>query len=233
MGWAQKLAETYDNCLSEVGVFYQDKTPLLPIYHTTQQAYIEILIDSDGNFLYGRSRVITDKGDATTIIPCTEDSALGTNDRAPHPLFDKLNYLAGDYKKYTNQDGKFDKYIKNLRLWCESPYKHPKIVSIMRYLEKGTLIKDLIDDGILFTNENNLLIDKWTDPDPPPIFKVVNSQDKAFVRIVLYLPTVLTTLTYIPGLTKAFGTVLSAIRTALKAIVIIVMPPEISFPYQD
>ncbi len=185
MGWAQKLAETYDNCLSEVGVFYQDKTPLLPIYHTTQQAHIEILIDSDGNFLYGRSRVITDKGDATTIIPCTEDSALGTNDRAPHPLFDKLNYLAGDYKKYANQDGKFDKYIKNLRLWCESPYKHPKIVSIMRYLEKGTLIKDLIDDGILFTNENNLLIDKWTDPDPPPIFKVVNSQDKAFVRIAV------------------------------------------------
>jgi CRISPR-associated protein Csd1 len=54
----QKLAETYDNCSSQIGILVDDedgknKVPLLPIAHTTQNMQIEITIDIDGNFYIG------------------------------------------------------------------------------------------------------------------------------------------------------------------------------------
>ena len=80
MSWMERLCETYDIFAGEVGVMPLDgKTPLLPIYHTTQQAQLEIALDMEGNWLSGRGRVITDKGDMTIIIPCTESSASRTS----------------------------------------------------------------------------------------------------------------------------------------------------------
>ena len=73
MSWMQRLSETYDNCEPMVGYSTDEsKRPLLPIGHMTAEAHIEIVIDQEGNFL--RARVITDKTDAVTIIPCTEAS---------------------------------------------------------------------------------------------------------------------------------------------------------------
>ena len=46
MSWMERLCETYDIFAGEVGVMPLDgKTPLLPIYHTTQQAQLEIALD--------------------------------------------------------------------------------------------------------------------------------------------------------------------------------------------
>lgn len=185
MSWAQKLSETYDNCQAEVGIFYEDKTPLLPIYHSTQQAHIEVVIDSDSNFR--RARVIEDKKDATTIIPCTESSAWVANGRDPHLLFDKLKYVAGDYEQYSNGKSEFDKYIKNLEDWCNSEFGHPTVKIILKYLNRRSLIYDLVFEGLLFVNEKNMLIEEWKDKDAeaPTIFKVSPKQTDAFVRIIV------------------------------------------------
>lgn len=180
----QKLCETYDNCQSEVGVFYGEETPLLPIYHSTQQAHIEAMIDTDGNFCFGRTRVLKDKKEAVTLIPCTESSAWVANGRDPHLLFDKLKYLAGDYELFTGKKSEYEKYIKNLADWCASPYGHPKVKSLLLYLQKGTLIADLIKDGVLIKDSVNMLLDEWKNKEveKPDIFKAVKNQRDAFIR---------------------------------------------------
>jgi len=98
MSWIQKLYETYENCQSMVGIVSSgEEVPLLPICHTTNKAQIEIVIDNQGNFK--RARIVP-KDDARTIIPCTEGSGGRTSGESPHPLCDKLQYVADDYRKF-------------------------------------------------------------------------------------------------------------------------------------
>lgn len=98
MSWIQKLYDTYEACESMVDVVNTDnEIPLLPICHTTQKAQIEIVIDGNGSF---KRAVVIPKNEARTIIPCTESSGGRTSGMSPHPLCDKLQYIAGDYKKF-------------------------------------------------------------------------------------------------------------------------------------
>lgn len=98
MSWIQKLYETYNNCEEMVGAGSDDnEVPLLPICHTTQKAHIEITIDENGTFLKART---LKKDEARTIIPCTESSSGRTSGKTPHPLCDKLQYVAADYVEY-------------------------------------------------------------------------------------------------------------------------------------
>lgn len=187
MSWIHKLYETYENCSHEVGEFRGNEIVLLPLFHTTQQAQIEITIDLDGNFCFNCSKVIQDKKDATTIIPCTEKSAGRTNTPVPHLLFDKLQYIAGDYKSYGgSKDACYEDYITQLSEWCNSQYSHPYVCAVLTYLKKGTVIADLIKDGILFS-ENGKLLESWngTKENTPPIFSVLKDQSDAFIRFAV------------------------------------------------
>ena len=114
MSWINKLHETYENCQSMIGVGAEEnEVPLLPICHTTQKAQIEIVIDGDGNFK--RARVVP-KDDSRTIIPCTEESGGRTSGERAHPLCDKLQYIAKDYKGYGGEKRHyFESYIKELK----------------------------------------------------------------------------------------------------------------------
>ena len=95
MSWIEELYRTYGNNSSHIGD-PNDKMPLLPMFHTIQNAHIEITIDNNGNFLRAK---IVDKSDSPTIIPATEESAGRTGSRPiNHPLCDKLQYVAGDYQ---------------------------------------------------------------------------------------------------------------------------------------
>lgn len=186
MGWMQKLYETYESCQREVGRTEEGKLPLLPIYHTTQQAQIEAVVDSDGNWCPGRAQVILNKNGMTTIIPCTESSGARTSGLEPHPLFDKLQYIAGDFETcVTGKKSGFQGYITALADWCASPYAHPNVRALYAYLQKGTLMADLMADGILFRDETGALPAKWAGKkaDTPSIFKAcAGAQTDAFVR---------------------------------------------------
>lgn len=189
----QKLYETYENCQSLVGVQEDpEKQPLMPIYHITQQAQVEAMIDMDGNWRHGRARVLVDKKERTTLIPCTERSAGVANGRAPHNLFDKLKYLAGDYSEYRDAKGsEYDKYMEQLSGWCSSPYAHPKVCAVEKYLKKASLMADLIQDGVLFQNEDGSLPEKWEGrkEETPDIFKACSGdQSDAFVRFRMVQP---------------------------------------------
>lgn len=192
MSWIQKLYETYENCESMAGIATNDsKATLLPICHTTQNAQIEIAIDSQGNFL--RTRVIPKK-ETVTLIPCTEESAGRANVEAPHALCDKLQYVAGDYVLYGGKKKHyFNSYHENLSRWCASAYRHPKAEAVLKYISKGNVIKDLINANVLHIGDDGKLIEKWDkqkDEIIPDIFKIASSSDQTetFVRWKIEVP---------------------------------------------
>lgn len=150
MGWISDLYQTYENHKDEVakGVGERDYPVLLPVAHTTQNAQIVITLNEKGEFIEA-SRV--NEEDKITVIPASEDSETRGSGIAPHPLEDNLGYIAGDYTKYTNKDNskKYKKYMEDLNAWCHSNYSHWKIEAIRDYLEKGTILGDLINEGII------------------------------------------------------------------------------------
>jgi CRISPR-associated protein Csd1 len=184
MSWMRLLNDTYENVVK--GDTENLSPPLLPIAHSTQKAQIEVLINVDGEFI--NASVIEDKEDSNTLIPVTEESASRSGKfPVAHPLCDKLQYLAGDYTEFGGTKGEkfYLDYIEDLRLWSESEYINEKVVAIFKYLKTGVLISDLVKTGVLFTDDNNKLLEKWTGnrAEMPPIFKVVTGfQSDAFIR---------------------------------------------------
>ncbi len=190
MSWIQKLYETYNNSQSMIGEESNDnEVPLLPLCHTTQKAQIEIVINAEGDFQ--RARVIL-KNEARTIIPCTESSGGRTSGEAPHPLCDKLQYLALDYSSRTGNEKQYTaSYITQLEDWCNSKFSDSKIAAVLKYIKKGSIIEDLINYQILIAAEDGKLLSKWEKKkkeDTPKIFEVLSSQDDAFVRWVVEIP---------------------------------------------
>lgn len=186
MSYMHKLYETYENCQSEIGKTDGNKVPLLPIYHTTQQAQIEIILDQEGNF---KRAGYVSRSDTRTIIPCTESSGGRSSGVAPHPLCDGLQYIAKDYKYYGGKKAfYFKEYRDAMEKWCNSEYSHPKLKAIFNYIEKGNVVKDLIGYDILHTDENSNLLGKWD----KKLFKdaPASSQDSAFVRWIVQIPGV-------------------------------------------
>lgn len=190
MSWISRLCETYDNC-SSLAWSAEDATSLIPIGHTTQNASVEITLNPDGKFLSAR---VLDKPETVTVIPCTEDSANRTNTKlAPHPLFDKLQYVAGDYPAYvSSKKSGFDLYADQLQKWCQSPYSHEMIQAILSYVLKKTVMADLIQAKILPVDTSGKIPEKWSgDPKQKPgIFKHTGIPTDAFVRFCVEIPGV-------------------------------------------
>lgn len=132
---------------------------LLPICHSTFNAQIEVTIDLHGNFKDARK--LEKGGDIVTVIPVTEDSAARSSGIAPHPMCDKLCYIAGDYTAYTGDDkaAYYEAYLDQLKGWAESQDSHPMVRAVYAYLKKGSLIQDLTESGVLKLDENGRLTD--------------------------------------------------------------------------
>jgi len=201
MSWIQKLYETYENCRAMIGAGSDDnEVPLLPICHTTQKAHIEIVIDQKGNFK--RARVVS-KNEARTVIPCTESSGGRTSGEEPHPLCDKLQYVAADYKKYGgNKDSYHESYIKRLSGWIEAE-RNEKVKLIYSYIKHGSVVEDLIDHKVLIAGKDKKIlkqrIGNKEQKDVPDIFdllpgrinkkgEIENWQADAFIRWVVEIP---------------------------------------------
>ena len=169
MSWMQKLYRTYESIL-EQGVT-DDAEPLTPVGHTIQNAHIVIVIDGQGNFQ--TARVMPPK--TAILLPATESSENRTSGEAPHPLADKIQYVAKDYADYGGEKkAYFDGYLKQLKAWCESPFAHPKVQAVLNYVVKGRVIADLVETGIFQLDLDGKVLNKWeTEGDAPPIFSVL------------------------------------------------------------
>ena len=169
MSWMQKLYRTYESIL-EQGVT-DDTEPLTPVGHTIQNAHIVIVIDGQGNFQ--TARVMPPK--TVILLPATESSENRTSGEAPHPLADKIQYVAKDYVDYGGEKkAYFDGYLKQLKAWCESPFAHPKVQAVLNYVSKGRVVADLVEAGIFQLDSGNKVLNKWeAEGDAPPIFSVL------------------------------------------------------------
>jgi len=188
MSWIEKLYATYQNQPPVNIGNRSDKLPLLPVSHTRQNAHIEIALESTGNF---RRAKIIQKAEAPTIIPATEESAGRTRGYVPHPLCDKLQYVAGDYAKFGGaKPSKFNEYLKNLEAWCSSSYTHPKILAVQAYVKKERVIADLVNAGILPIDSKGKLLKKRTEKpkETPEIFSVLPTPEDAFIRWSVEVP---------------------------------------------
>ncbi len=160
MGWMQTLAETYDKCKSEVGkINYNDKgqlVVLLPIAHSINNAELEIMLDEKSNIIDVRK---LGKEEQQTIMPVTEDSQARSSGVAPMPLYDNITYIAGDFKKFSDdvkKNERYSSYIAELKKWAEDPKSHKDIKVVYAYLKKGTLINDLMTKKV-FDNVEDII----------------------------------------------------------------------------
>jgi CRISPR-associated protein Csd1 len=192
MSWMQKLYETYERC---AGREADGVEPVMPVCHTTQQAQIEVVLDSSGAFR--RASVLGDKNDSNTLIPCTEESSGRAGSKpVNHPLCDKLQYVAGDFVDYggevtsgftSDAHEPHTAFLESLKCWATSGHRHPKLDAILWYVEQGHVVSDLVKEQILPVDSSGKLLKHWTGEKEtaPTIFKVVQntqSPEDAFVR---------------------------------------------------
>ena len=148
MSWINALSETYDNCISAVGVKEENGAVLLPLSHSTAEAQLEIIIDLQGNFIRAER---VEKAYATTIIPVTEDSATRSSGIAPMPLCDKLQYIAGDYDSECNPKKSarpcYEAYVEALRKWSKTEFATPEVQAVLAYIGQENVIADLKKAG--------------------------------------------------------------------------------------
>ena len=187
MAWIEKLHATYEACK---GREPPGAALLMPISHTPQQAHIEIAIDGQGNF---KTANIVQKEE--TVIPATEESAGRTGSiPPPHPLCDKVQYCASDYRHYGGAKPPFFKeYEALLSSWCNSDFAHPKAKAVLAYVRKGTVVADLVKERLLHVGADGKLLTEWAGEDTPDIFRLLTAkegkrdQGDAFVRWQVWL----------------------------------------------
>lgn len=165
MNWIRELCDLYDKNKKEAGIMgtgrFGEPLVLLPMFHSTVTAQITVTVNEAGDFLHAEPVAEEDK---ITIIPVTEKSAARTAGVEPHPLCDNLKYLAGDYMEYVVPDKGKDfsenhrRYMESLEKWAASSGAHEKVLAVWRYLQKESLMKDLITHGILKTDENGMVL---------------------------------------------------------------------------
>ena len=192
MTWLYDLYETYEVNSERVGVKertrWGQETTLLPISHAYQNAQVEVTIEPNGDFFHA---TVVDKEEAATLIPVTIDSAGRTSSPSPHGLHDGLQYVAGDYQTFGGVYKKENAhllYLEKLNEWCQSEYANPRVKSILTYLEKGTLINDLLEEEVLVAKEGQLIA-KWSASmgEKPPIFTVLaGDQFSTFIRFTVH-----------------------------------------------
>lgn len=194
MNLFKNLEMIYDK-LTENGEYPEG---LLPVGYDTKEMHLEVCIDEESNYVSARFIEKTKgkdiKSDSTTLIPVTEKSPLRTGQAEPHMLCDDLRYVAGDVMKYTEEDkcnneGYFNLYINQLKNFINSKYSIDKVKIIYNYLNKKTLITDLINDKILLCDENKKLINLPTEEQKREyeVFKYApkNEQNKLMTRFII------------------------------------------------
>lgn len=161
MSWLQRLYQTYELASQNEEIQAQDHA-LMPYYHVKQNIQIIATINNKGDFV--RAEICRDDSGKIKskylAIPATNDSANRTSGAVAHPLSDKLQYVAKDFYSYSdNKKDVYPLYEEVLSTWCESEYAHPEAQAVLNYVQKGTLVKDLLNAKVLIADpeDNNKL----------------------------------------------------------------------------
>lgn len=197
MSWMAKLYDTYNEVADNQNL--PDRPA--PYFHIKEGCHIEITIDEKSCFKSAQNLVTEKKyGKKTnykktnTVIPITPKSLTGrTSGPAPYPLAEKIQYIAKDYADYGGTKAHyFSCYIEGLKSWANHDlFSHWKVKAVCEYVTKGTVIKDLVEAGLLFVTVNDgksVLITKWKDQaekgkKKPPLIQSVTGGEQGNATI--------------------------------------------------
>lgn len=145
----QRAAQAYDSYFSHA---VQSGTAMMaPVGHIVARAELEITLDRCGSFV---DAAPVDRAEPRIVIPATEQSAGRTSAPCPHPLCDQLSYLIPD-----NPD-RYRLYVEQLSAWAESEHSHPKLLPVLRYVRRGTVLSDLRQCGLTGAGRQKQLV-RW------------------------------------------------------------------------
>jgi CRISPR-associated protein Csd1 len=149
VSWIQKLVETYDACFGRPQ-FVQN--PLAPISTVPQTTQLHVQLHSDGSFHHAS---LVEERDTSLFV--SEDSATRSGKfPAPNPLTEQLEYCAKGSEHYGGKSDKYVRYVRQLKLWSQSPYGDPKVAGILTYIENGTMLDDLLNQKVLSASDGVL-----------------------------------------------------------------------------
>ena len=201
MSWMQKLYQTYNEVEKNARLSDSDKEKLAPLWHSPQTAHIQIILDNKGNFQ--SAKVLEEK--PIIMLPVTEASEGRTSGLAPHALSDSLQYIAKDLgltytkEEYIEEEGAngkkkkikqkkeeliFNLYAKQLAGWCACT-DNVKVLAVQTYIQKGTVLADLIENKIIPTDSDGQPLDNWNDKqegkeNKPALFNVLTKEKGKF-----------------------------------------------------
>ena len=133
MSWIQKLYEVYDVMAGT------EECDLLPVGFVQKKIKFNIILSANGEFVTAQQ---LPKEAQDFAVPSTPQAAGRSGKHwAPYPLADQLKYLiAGE----NQENPKFTAYIQQLSDWCSRPDAPDCLRVLARYLEKKTLLDDLM-----------------------------------------------------------------------------------------
>ena len=181
MSWMKRLYDAYQ-VAEKIDMLPYESRPVPP-GHMMMPTHIEIVLDEAGNMLGAQAE------QKFVWIPVTEDSSCRSSNIAPHPLCDKLQYVAGDASEYGIPKSCFEDngdqvgYFSLLSSW-NAKYPNRKLNAVIEYVKKKTLIRDLISHNVLYVDANKHFLKSWPQKNnKPKIFDVISSgQSGAVVR---------------------------------------------------
>lgn len=154
---------------------------------TTQRQGTLLVRQCDKNGTFRRAGIL-EKEEA--FIPATEVSAGRTSTaKRPHPLCDKIHYVAADYQSYGGKKPPlYREYLGQLSDWCASHFAHPKAQAVLDYVQRGTVVADLVKAKLLYLGSDGSLLTEWPAnlAPKPDIFRLLPAakfdQGDAFIR---------------------------------------------------
>ncbi|AFN35329.1 type I-C CRISPR-associated protein Cas8c/Csd1 [Taylorella equigenitalis] len=188
MSWISSLVEAYDFIDQDIKSNINESKkiePLTPILHNKQKVDLIVTIDIDGNFKSVES-ISSESKNNSYLIPVTPQSDSRTSGTEPHPLADNLGYVAGDLKDYFStpkEVNKFEeknsKYLELIGQWSKTE-SYKVLQAINKYVNKKSLIKDLLNNNVLAISEEQKLIYSLTEKgDVDKLFVVWSVIDSA------------------------------------------------------
>ena len=138
MSWANELYQVYE---TQCGREFDDGSVIIPIYHSSTTAKIEVAVNENGEFV--NARFLSDEEGRNTIYPSTDASAGRSGKKyVPHPFADQIKYVAGDSPSEEDKANCFEKYINQLEKIKDI---HPSEATVYAYLSKRCLFADLTE----------------------------------------------------------------------------------------
>lgn len=154
MSWIQTLYNTYEKNKFEIGQIDSNGALLLPIFHLTINSNIEIVLNSQGEFITAQ---VVSSDERVTIAPCTEESSIRSGRTPlPHALADKLQYIARDYPSYGLKWHGYAHYLKILEDWASYEKAIPEVQAVLDYVKKNDVIKDLLNHKLFEIEDGKL-----------------------------------------------------------------------------